>query len=299
MSRGQTIPGLDTIDGAPGAVSAAGDRRLFAARRSLPVPSLVLSVLVLLLVLLATLDPALFTHFNPVRGIGAERLLPPGPHHLFGTDQMGRDLYARVVYGTRQSIWAVFVAVLLGSFTGCSIGLAAGYLGGWVDDILMRFIDVLLAVPMLLISLAIINALGFGMTHIAIAAGVGSVAGFARVMRSEVLKVRQTAFVEAAAFSGIGQARLILRYIVPNTMGSILALAALEFGWAILGVSALSFLGFGPPPPTPEWGLLVAGGRDFIGSAWWLIFFPGVVIAVTVLAANRVARALDHNVRAF
>jgi peptide/nickel transport system permease protein len=299
MSRSQTLSGQGPVVEASHGAEPAARRDVLGRGWALPAPSLIFSILVLVVVLPATIDPAMFTHFNPVRGVGSARLLPPGPQHVFGTDQMGRDLYARVVYGTRQSIWAVFIAVLLGSFTGCSIGLAAGYLGGWADDILMRLVDVLLAVPMLLISLAIINALGFGMTHIAIAVGVGSVAGFARVMRSEVLKVRQTAYVEAAAFSGIGRTRLILRYILPNTMGSVLALAALELGWAILGVSALSFLGFGPPPPTPEWGLLVAGGRNFMASAWWLIFFPGVVIAVTVLAANRVARALDNNVRAY
>jgi peptide/nickel transport system permease protein len=260
-------------------------------------PALVLSLLVLATVLLAAIWPQLFTSYNPIRGVGAARLHPPSPEHWFGTDQLGRDLYARVVYGTSQSLKAVVIAVALGLVSGSVLGLVAGYFGRWIDDVLMRFVDVLLAVPMLLISLAIINALGFGMTNIAIAVGIGSVAGFARVMRSEVLKIRSMSYVEATIFAGISQLRVLSRHVVPNAAGPVLVLATLELGWAILSVSALSFLGFGPPPPTPEWGLLVAGGRDFMGTAWWLTLFPGAVIALTVLAANRVAQALDRQDR--
>jgi peptide/nickel transport system permease protein len=179
-------------------------------------------------------------------------------------------------------------------FIGSFIGLVAGYVGRWLDDILMRVMDVLLAVPTLLISLAIINALGFGTFNIAIAVGIGSVASFARVMRSEVLKVRQMPYVEAASFAGIGPLRTLVRHVLPNAAGPVLVLATLELGMAILSVSALSFLGFGAPPPAPEWGLLVAGGRDYMASAWWLTTLPGLVIAITVLSANRVARALDR-----
>jgi peptide/nickel transport system permease protein len=176
--------------------------------------------------------------------------------------------------------------------TGCGIGLLAGSIGRWVDDVLMRLMDVLLAVPMLLISLAIINALGFGMVNIAIAVGIGSVAGFARVTRSQVLKIRSAAYVEATLFAGVSRAKVLRRHIIPNALGPVIVLATLELGWAILSVSALSFLGFGPPPPTPEWGGLVAAGRDYMTAAWWLTALPGLVILVTVLAANRVAQAL-------
>jgi peptide/nickel transport system permease protein len=269
-----------------------------AAAAFLRQPGLILSLLILMTVFAAATWPQAFTHFIPIRGVGAARLRPPSLDHFFGTDQMGRDLYARVVYGTGQSLKAVFLAVFVGFSSGSLIGLAAGYFGRWIDDVLMRMIDVLLAVPTLLISLAIINALGFGMTNIAVAVGIGSVAGFARVMRSEVLRIRQTPYIESTTFAGISHLRVLWRHVVPNAAGPVAVLATLELGWAILSVSALSFLGFGPPPPTPEWGLLVAGGREYMGSAWWLTVFPGAVIALTVLAANRAARALDRSAHA-
>ncbi|WP_413725931.1 ABC transporter permease [Sodalis sp. RH16] len=255
-------------------------------------PGLALSILVLSAVIAAALFPDLFTSYNPIRGQGGARLKPPGLEHLFGTDHMGRDLFARVVYGTRQSLKAVVLAVSVGMMAGCGIGLLAGYIGRWVDDVLMRMMDVLLSVPMLLISMAIINALGFGMVNIAIAVGIGSIAGFARVTRSQVLKIRSSDYIEAALFAGVSKGRVLMRHIIPNALGPVIVLATLELGWAILSVSALSFLGFGPPPPTPEWGQLVAGGRDYMTAAWWLTTLPGLVILITVLAANRVAEAL-------
>lgn len=273
--------------------AAIGQAARLISRGAIGQPGLALAVLVLAAVATAAVFPELFTTYNPIRGQGGARLKPPSLDHLFGTDQMGRDLFTRVVYGTRQSLKAVVLAVSVGMAAGCGIGLAAGYIGRWVDDILMRCMDVLLSVPMLLISLAIINALGFGMVNIAIAVGIGSIAGFARVTRSQVLKIRSAAFIEATLFAGVGRLTVLRRHIIPNALGPVVVLATLELGWAILSVSALSFLGFGPPPPTPEWGLLVAGGRDYMTAAWWLTTMPGLVILATVLAANRVAQALS------
>lgn len=266
-----------------------------AAATLLRQPDLLLAWVVLLLVVLATLRPELFTDADPLRGTAKLRLQPPGAEFWFGTDQMGRDLFARVVYGTGESVRAVVIAVLVGLFAGSGIGLLAGYVGRWVDDVLMRVMDVFLAVPTLLIALAVINALGFGTVNIAIAVGIGTIAIFARVMRAEVLKVRSLPYIEATAFSGISRWRLITRHLVPNAAGPVLVLATLELGMAILSVSALSFLGFGAPPPAPEWGLLVAGGRDFMRTAWWLTTLPGLVIVITVVSANRVARSFDRH----
>lgn len=263
------------------------------ARGALVNPGLVAAILVLGAVAVAAAWPQLFTPLDPLRGRGAERLLPPSAAHLFGTDQLGRDLYTRVVYGAAESVKAVFVAVLIGLVVGSGVGLIAGYVGRWIDDVLMRIVDVLLSVPPLLIALAVISALGFGTANIAIAVGIGFVSSFARVMRAEVLKVRETAYVEATAFAGIGPLRVLLRHVLPNAVGPVLVLAALDLGMAILSVSALSFLGFGAPPPAPEWGLLVAGGRDYLATAWWLTTLPGLVVVATVLSANRIARALD------
>ncbi len=263
------------------------------ARGALANPGLVAAILVLGAVAVAAAWPQLFTPLDPLRGRGAERLLAPSAAHLFGTDQLGRDLFTRVVYGAAESVKAVFVAVFIGLLAGSAIGLIAGYVGRWVDDVLMRIVDVLLSVPPLLIALAVISALGFGTANIAIAVGIGFVSSFARVMRAEVLKVRETAYVEATAFAGIGPLRVLLRHVLPNAVGPVLVLAALDLGMAILSVSALSFLGFGAPPPAPEWGLLVAGGRDYLATAWWLTTLPGLVVLATVLSANRIARALD------
>ena len=257
-------------------------------------PGLVLAILVLLLVLVATWFPGLFTSYDPISPSGG-RLLPPSSDHWFGTDEQGRDLFARVVHGTSQSAQAVVIAVLVGLVLGSTLGLVAAWVGGIVDDILMRVVDVLLSVPALLISLAFITALGFGTVNIAIAVGIGNVASFARVMRAEVLRIKQHAFVEASTFAGIGRVRVLTRHVVPNALGPVFVLATLETGLALLSVSALSFLGFGAPPPAPEWGSLVAAGRDFILVAWWMTTLPGLVVAATVLAANRVARALDQN----
>jgi peptide/nickel transport system permease protein len=258
-------------------------------------PDLLLAWIVLATVLLAAIWPQLFTDADPLRGVARQRLQPPGAEFWFGTDQMGRDLFARVVHGTGESIRAVVIAVLVGLFAGSAIGLFAGYVGRWVDDVLMRVMDVFLAVPTLLIALAVINALGFGTINIAIAVGIGTIAIFARVMRSEVLKVRSLPYIEATRFAGISHWRLMTRHLIPNAAGPVLVLATLELGMAILSVSALSFLGFGAPPPAPEWGLLVAGGRDYMRTAWWLTTLPGIVIVVTVVSANRIARSFDSH----
>ncbi|HEY0125055.1 MAG TPA: ABC transporter permease [Rhizobium sp.] len=257
-------------------------------------PGLLLAWGVIALVIMATFWPQLFTDADPLRGVAKLRLRPPGVEFWFGTDQMGRDLFARVVYGTGESVRAVVIAVFVGLFVGSSIGLFAGYVGRWVDDVLMRVMDVFLAVPTLLIALAVINALGFGTINIAIAVGIGTIAIFARVMRSEILKVRSLPYIEATSFAGIGFLRLLIRHLIPNAAGPVLVLATLELGMAILSVSALSFLGFGAPPPNPEWGLLVAGGRDYMRTAWWLTMLPGLVIVITVVSANHIARSFDR-----
>jgi len=157
----------------------------------------------------------------------------------------------------------------------------------------MRVADVLLAIPGLLLSLAVVTALGFGTVNVAIAVGTTSVASVSRILRSEVLRVRTSAYVEAARAGGSRWWRVLLVHVLPNSVGPVLVLAALELGTAILAVSSLSFLGYGAQPPQPEWGSLVAGGRDYLGGQWWLTTLPGIVIALTVLAGNRLARALD------
>lgn len=256
-------------------------------------PGLVLSVLVLALVLVSAFFPGLFTAQDPLSGVPRDKLQSPGAGHPFGTDQLGRDLFSRVVHGSALSLRATLLAVAVGLGVGSLVGLLAGYLGGRVDDVLMRGADVLLAIPNLLLALAVVTALGFGTAKVAIAVGVTSVASFARIMRSEVLRVRGSVYVEAARASGVRWFSVLGRHVLPNSAGPVLVYAAVDFGAVLLQVSSLSFLGYGAAPPTPEWGALVSGGRDYLATAWWLTILPGLTIAATVLAAGRVSRALD------
>ncbi len=266
-------------------------RRLlrFLARR----PGLLLSTVVVILVVLAACRPTLFTGRDPLLGVPAHRFTAPGPGHWFGTDELGRDLFTRVVHGAALSLKATLIAVLLAFLVGGCVGLVAGFVGRWVEDLLMRVVDVLLAIPALFLSLALVTALGYGTVKVAVAVGIASVAGFARVMRAEVLRVRQAVFVEAARVSGARWYAVLLRHVLPNAIGPVLVLATLDFGSAILAVSALSFLGYGAAPPAPEWGTLISSGRNYLANAWWLSTLPGLAVAALVLATNRIARALD------
>lgn len=261
----------------------------YLARR----PGLTLAIAWMTAVVLAAFVPSLFTSTSPLAVSTAIRVAPSW-QHLFGTDEIGRDLFSRVVYGSSLSMRASLIAILVGLVIGGPLGLVSGYVGGWVDATLMRLVDVLLAIPALLLSLAVIIVLGFGITNVAFAVGIAFIASSARVMRGEVLKVRQSAYVEAARAGGARGSRVLWRHVLPNAVDAVLVLAAMEFGSAILAVSALSFLGYGVQPPAPEWGSLVADGRDYLGTSWWLTTMPGLTIVATVLAANRISRAFGR-----
>ena len=193
------------------------------------------------------------------------------------------------MYGAVHSLSGAFVAVAVGLLFGTLLGLIAGALGGRTDAVIMRIVDVLLSVPALLLSLSIIILLGFGTLNAAIAVGVASVASFARLARSESVRVRRSDYVEAAFGSGGRFSAVLWRHVLPNSLTSVIALAALQFGSAILSISTLGFLGYGAPPPTPEWGLLIAEGRNYIASAWWLTTVPGLLVVAVVVAANRIS----------
>ncbi|WAC66011.1 ABC transporter permease [Agrococcus sp. SL85] len=267
-------------------------RRAEAAARPRPRATLVVSILVLAVALAWAFLPWLFTAQDPLAGIAAEALQAPSAAHPFGTDATGRDLLARVIFGAGNSLAGTAIAVLVGLVVGTAVGVLAGSTGGVVEEALMRVVDVLLAIPGLLLALSVIVLLGFGVTNAAIAVGVTSIAVFARLARSQVVRVRRSAYVEAAFSSGGTFLAVLGRHVLPNSLGAVLALAALQFGSAILAISTLGFLGYGAPPPTPAWGLLIAESRDYVGSAWWLTTLPGLVVAAVVLAANRVAAAI-------
>jgi peptide/nickel transport system permease protein len=257
-------------------------------------PGLLASYLWVLVILVAAIHPGLFVSGDPLQQNADQMLVPPNLQHLFGTDDFGRDQFTRAVYGARLSLQAAVIAVLIGLVSGSLLGLIAGALRGKVDSVLMRVIDIMLAVPSLIVSLAIISALGRGTLNIAVAIGINSTAGFARLMRAEVLKVSNAKYVEASVFAGHGYTYRLFRHVVPNASRSVLAAATMDIGTAILTVAALSFLGLGAPPPTPEWGLVVAAGRTFIGVQWWLSLLPGLVIVLTVLAVYRIGRSFNR-----
>ncbi|MFF3029315.1 ABC transporter permease [Microbacterium sp. NPDC057944] len=258
---------------------------------------LYVAVALVALVVLWAVIPGVFAPGDPLSGAPADKLLPPSGAHWFGTDALGRDLFGRVVHGSVHSLSGALIAVTVGLGLGTLIGAVAGALGGIVDDILMRVVDVLLAIPGLLLSLSVIILLGFGTVNAAIAVGLGSIAAFARLMRSEVARVRRTEYVEAAYGSGGTFFAVLRRHVLPNSLTPIVALAALQFGTAILAISTLGFLGYGAPPPTPEWGLLIAEGRNYIGTSWWLTALPGLVVVAVVLSANRISHRLGRNIR--
>jgi peptide/nickel transport system permease protein len=255
-------------------------------------PGLVIAWIVITIVILFALFPQLFTSFNPVQGVPAEKLKAPTLVHILGTDALGRDLFARIVYGAVHSLLGAFVAVAVGLVVGTALGVIAGSTGGIVEEAIMRIVDVLLAIPGLLLMLSIIILLGFGTVNAAIAVGITSIAAFARLSRSEVVRVRRSEYVEAAFGSGGTFFAVLWRHVLPNSLVSVLGFAALQFGSAILAISTLGFLGYGAPPPTPEWGLLIAEGRKYISTAWWLTTAPGIVVVLTVLSANRISQSL-------
>jgi peptide/nickel transport system permease protein len=256
-------------------------------------PGLVVASLVVLLVLVAAFAPGVLAPGDPNIGVVADKLRPPSGAHWFGTDYLGRDVYTRVVHGASLSLQATVIAVAVALVAGGLLGLLAGFVGRWVDEALMRVVDVLLSIPAILLSLALITALGYGTIKVAIAVGVASVASFARVMRAETMRIRRSTYVEAARSVGTRWYVTLWRHVLPNAAGPVLVLAVLEFGLAILAVSSLSFLGYGAPPPAPEWGSLIAEGRNYLATSWWLCAMPGLTIAATVLSVNRISRALD------
>ena len=270
----------------------AGRRHHRAAGQGNPwlAPGSIVAIVILAVAFLAALMPGLFTSADPYAGTDVALLSPGQNGHLMGTDAVGRDLYARVVYGARQSLLGALIAVAVGLVVGTLIGLIAGALRGVVDTIFMRVVDVLLSIPGILLSLSIIIVLGFGSVQAAVAVGATSVATFARLARSQVITVANAEYIEAAYGAGATRATVLLRHILPNSLTPVIALATLQFGTAILQLSILGFLGYGAPPPTPEWGLIIAEGRDFMATAWWLIILPGIALVAVVMSANRLSQ---------
>jgi peptide/nickel transport system permease protein len=262
-------------------------RRLTARRTAL------FGLVVVLVVVLTALASPLITPFDPVeQDLGDLRLKPPGYRdaagraHVLGTDHLGRDLLSRVIYGARPALLVGFAAVAISGLIGMATGLIAGYFGGCLDDILMRLADIQLAFPFILLAIAVIGVLGPSLTTIIVVIGVSSWVVYARIVRSVVLTLREREFVLAALALGISDLRVVVRHILPNALTPWLVVATLDMARVIVIESALSFLGLGVQPPTPTWGGMLADGRVYVSTAWWLATFPGLAILVTVLGIN-------------
>ncbi|MBP3040836.1 ABC transporter permease [Bacillaceae bacterium Marseille-Q3522] len=247
----------------------------------------VLGFLIIVFLIFLSIFAPLITPFDPLKAVLSDKLLPPmAEGHLLGTDQLGRDLFSRIIMGARISVVIGLATVLIAGLIGTVIGILAGYFRGWLDAILMRVVDVQLSFPFILLVLVINAILGAGLRNIIISLAIGGWVIFARVIRSEVLALREKEFITSCVATGVPRWEILIKHIVPNLFTPIIILASLQIGSFIIAEASVSFLGFGVQPPTPAWGNMLNEGKDYIFSSWWLITFPGLAIIITALGIN-------------
>lgn len=225
----------------------------------------------------------------PEQGLGTpglDRLMPPSTDYALGTDRLGRDLWARILYGGRISVLLAVLVVAIALIIGTPLGVIAGYYGGWIDEIIMRVVDVFLAFPPLLLAIFLAAVLGPGLFNMVLAIGLGWWPWYTRIARAQVLSYRHRPFVEAAEYMGVSKTKVMTRHLFPFVGSPVLIQSTLDLGSAILTVAALSFLGLGLPPPTPDWGQIISEGRVYFPDRWWYVTFPGLAIFITALAFN-------------
>jgi peptide/nickel transport system permease protein len=242
-------------------------------------------VLVLALVVLAVLAPWIAPH-PPTVGDLAQRLQPPSATHWFGTDDQGRDIFSRLLHGSRITLFVVVLVAVLAAPIGLLVGTAAGYAGGWVDALLMRITDIFLAFPRLILALAFVAALGPGIENAVIAIAITSWPPYARIARAETLTLRQADYIQAVRLLGAGPVRVVLRHVMPMCVPSVIVRVTLDMAGIILTAAGLGFLGLGAQPPMPEWGAMIAAGRAYVLDQWWVAAAPGAAIFIVSLAFN-------------
>ena len=249
-----------------------------------------------LIILISLSGMALFANFlapyDPIRISLSERLLAPGGAHWFGTDEMGRDILSRILFGARISLRIGFVVILISGGIGSVIGAVSGYYGGRIDNILMRMMDVILSCPSLVLAMALAAAMGPSLNNAIMAVSFVMIPKFARLVRGDALAVKEMQFIAAAKVSGAGNGWIILHHILPNCLSSVIVLATLTLGDTILIAASLSFIGLGAQPPLPEWGAMISVGRKFLMDQWWYATFPGLFILITVIGFNILGDAL-------
>ena len=240
----------------------------------------------LLLMIFSAIFASVISPYDPLQQDIINRLQPPSAAHFFGTDELGRDIFSRILYGSRISLTVGLIAVSISSVVGCALGAIAGYYGGVLDNVIMRCTDVLMAIPSILLNISIVAALGTGLQNVMIAIGISSVPAYCRIMRASLLSLKDQEFVDASRAAGASDPYIILNHILPNSLAPLIVQATLKIGGAILSCASMSFIGLGIVPPTPEWGAMLSTGRDFLRDAPHLTAFPGIAIMFAVFAMN-------------
>jgi peptide/nickel transport system permease protein len=248
--------------------------------------------IIILITLLIAGSAALIAPRDPGKTDVSLKLKPPSLHHYLGTDQLGRDVFSRMLHGAKVSLSVGFVAVAISILIGILVGAVAGYYGGWVDALLMRFVDIMLCFPSFFLILTVVALLGPSLFKVMVVIGITSWMGTSRFVRAEFLSLRERDFVQAAKALGVRDPRIIFRHILPNALAPVFVTATLDVASAILVEAGLSFLGFGVQPPAPSWGNILTEGRTYIFDAWWLTVFPGLAILITVLSFNLMGEGL-------
>jgi peptide/nickel transport system permease protein len=255
--------------------------RMFTRNPSAMVGLAILATLILLAIVAPVIAP-----FDPTDANPRNRTLPPSRTNLMGTDNLGRDVFSAVLYGARISLRVGLISIGIGASIGTLFGMLAAFYEGWVDAIIMRLIDILLAFPGILLAIVFVTMLGPGLNNVMIAVGIASVPRFTRVVRGSVLSLKQSVYVDSARALGASDGRIMFVHILPNSLSPIIVMATLGIATAILSAAGLSFLGLGAQPPTPEWGAMLSNARSYLRDAWWWATFPGIAIMITVLAMN-------------
>lgn len=247
--------------------------------------------IVLALLTVALLGGAL-APFDPLHIVPANKLIPPSPAHPFGTDDLGRDLLSRVIAGARISLLVGVLVLAIAMTIGVGLGLIAGYWGGWTDEVIMRTTDIFLSFPRLVLAIAIAATLGPGLYHAMVAVALSWWPWYTRLVRGQLLSLREQEFILAVISLGAERRRILLRHLLPNVATVVVIQASIDFGYAILATAGLSFIGLGAPPPTPEWGSMIAQARSYMIDAWWYPTFPGLAIFLAVLGFNLLGDAI-------
>jgi peptide/nickel transport system permease protein len=263
-----------------------------AFRRFMKEPTAILGLVIIVFFLLAALLAPWVAPYDPLKADIPASLAAPGAAHLMGADKLGRDILSRIMHGARISMFTGVAVVAMAGIFGSVVGLLAGYAGGWADETLMRVTDIFFAFPSLILAMAIAGALGPSLENALVAVAVVSWPVYARLLRGQVIVLREREFVQAARAVGVTSLGIIFRHLLPNTMGPLLVQATFDLGGTILAVAGLSFIGFGAQPPTPEWGVMISEGRNYITTQWWLTFFPAMSILLVVAGFNLVGDGL-------